>query len=44
LTELDKLRHYLLFKSETCGPREALLAAIDDYAEALTGDQRALHG
>jgi hypothetical protein len=44
LAELDKLRRYLIFKSETGGPREELLAAIDDYAEALTGDRRALHG
>jgi hypothetical protein len=34
---------YLIFKSESGGPREALLSAIDDYVEALTGDRRKLH-
>jgi hypothetical protein len=43
LAELDKLRRYLIFKSESGGPREALLAAIDDYVEALTGDRSKLH-
>jgi hypothetical protein len=44
LAELDKLRRYLISKSESGGLREELLAAIDDYVEALTGDRRALHG
>jgi hypothetical protein len=44
LVELDRLLCYLIFKSESGGPREALLSAIDDYVEALTGDRRALHG
>jgi hypothetical protein len=44
LIELDRLRRYLIFTSESGGPREALLSAIDDYVEALTGDQRTLHG
>lgn len=44
LVELDKLRRYLIFRSESGGPREALLSAIDDYVEALIGDRRALHG
>jgi hypothetical protein len=44
LAELDRLRHYLLFKSETGGPRGVLLSSIDDYVEARTGDRRALHG
>jgi hypothetical protein len=43
LAELGRLLHYLLFKSQSGGPREALLSAIDDYVEALTGDRRALH-
>jgi hypothetical protein len=43
LVELDRLRRYLIFKSESGGPREALPSAIDDYVEALTGDRRALH-
>lgn len=44
LVELDRLRRYLTYKSESGGPREALLSAIDDYVEALTGDRRTLHG
>jgi hypothetical protein len=44
LVELDRLRRYLIFKSESGEPRETLLSAIDDYVEALTGDRRALHG
>jgi hypothetical protein len=43
LVELDRLRRYLIFKSESGGPREALLSAIDDYVEALTGDRSELH-
>ena len=43
LAELDRLRRYLIFKSESGGPREALLSAIDDYVEALTGDRSKLH-
>jgi hypothetical protein len=43
LAELERLRRYLIFKSETEGPREALLSAIDDYVEALTGDRNGLH-
>jgi len=44
LVELDRLRNYLIFKSKTGCPSEALRSAIDDYVEALTGDRRALHG
>jgi len=29
--------------TETGGPREALLSAIDDYVEAITGDRNGLH-
>jgi hypothetical protein len=43
LVELDRLRRYLIFKSESGGPREALLAAIEDYVEVLTGDRSRLH-
>ena len=43
LAELDRLRRYLIFKSESGGPRESLLSAIDDYVEALTGDRSKLH-
>ena len=43
LAELDKLRRYLIFKSESRGPRDALFSAIDDYVEALTGDRSRLH-
>jgi hypothetical protein len=44
LAELNRLRRYLIFKTESGGPREALLSAIDDYVEALTDDRRRLHG
>jgi hypothetical protein len=43
LAELDRLRRYLIFKSESGGPRDALLSAIDDYVDALTGDRNKLH-
>jgi hypothetical protein len=43
LIELDRLRRYLIFRSEAGGPREALLLAIDNYVEALTGDRGKLH-
>jgi hypothetical protein len=43
LVELDRLRRYLIFKSESERPREPLLSAIDDYVEALTGDRNKLH-
>jgi hypothetical protein len=43
LAELDKLRRYLILDSRTDGPRKALLSAIDDYVEALTGDRKKLH-
>jgi uncharacterized protein YcgI (DUF1989 family) len=43
LVELERVRRYLIFKSETGRPRDALLSAIDDYVEALTGDRNGLH-
>jgi hypothetical protein len=39
LVELGRLRHYLIFGSQTAVAREPLLTAIDDYVEALTGDR-----
>ncbi|MET4804594.1 hypothetical protein [Bradyrhizobium sp. LB11.1] len=41
LVELDRLRHYLIFKRRA--DAEKLRSAIDDYAEQLTGDRTALH-
>jgi hypothetical protein len=43
LAALDELRQYLIFKCQTAGPRDRLIAAIDDYVEAVTGDRTALH-
>lgn len=43
LEQLATLRNFLIFKSRSGVPREALMSAIDDYAERLTGDRRALH-
>jgi hypothetical protein len=39
LVELGRLRHYLIFGSQTPVSRELLITAIDDYVEALTGDR-----
>jgi hypothetical protein len=43
LDELGRLRRYLIFDSRTRMPREALMSAIDDYVELLTGDRAKLH-
>jgi hypothetical protein len=43
LEELRKLRHYLIFDKKAGVPTQELLNAIDDHAEKLTGDRRALH-
>jgi len=39
LAELDRLRNYLILKSQTNVPRKPLITAIDDYVEMLTGDR-----
>jgi hypothetical protein len=43
LEELRKLRHYLIFNAKARVPTRALIDAIDDHAEKLTGDRRTLH-
>ena len=43
LAELDRLRNYLILKSQTNVPRKPLITAIDDYVEMLTGDRCKLH-
>ena len=44
LTELGRLRHYLIFGRKCLDPlREPLMIAIDDYVEAVTGDRTTLH-
>lgn len=43
LEELRKLRDYLIFKARSGVPAQALIAAIDDHVEKLTGDRTALH-
>jgi hypothetical protein len=43
LEELGKLRHYLIFNAKAKIPTRDLIDAIDDHAERLTGDRRALH-
>lgn len=43
LAKLDDLRRFLIFGKKTSVPADALIAAIDDYAEKLTGDRTALH-
>lgn len=43
LDAAGELRHYLIFKAMRTAGAEKLLEAIDDYAEQLTGDRRALH-
>jgi hypothetical protein len=37
------LRKYLIFDRKVAIPGRDLIDAIDDYAEKLTGDRRALH-
>jgi hypothetical protein len=43
LKELGALRHYLMFDLKSGLSPDALIKAIDDFAERLTGDRRALH-
>jgi hypothetical protein len=43
LEELSKLQHYLIFNVKARVPPRALIDAIDDHAEKLTGDRRILH-
>ncbi len=44
LEEMRKLRDYLIFRAKAQVPARALIDAIDDHAEKLTGDRTALHG
>jgi hypothetical protein len=44
LEEMRKLREYLIFHAKAKVPTRALIDAIDDHAERLTGDRRTLHG
>jgi hypothetical protein len=44
IEELRRLRNYVIFRRRVLDPdREALMGAIDDYVEQLTGDRTALH-
>jgi hypothetical protein len=44
LAELGRLRDYLIFKLQSQSvDRRPLMDAIDDFAEQITGDRRALH-
>jgi hypothetical protein len=43
LEQLAILRKYLIFDRKVAVPGRDLIDAIDDYAEKLTGDRRALH-
>jgi hypothetical protein len=43
LEQLGALRKYLIFEWKAGVSADSLLDAIDDYAEQLTGDRRALH-
>jgi hypothetical protein len=43
LEHLAALRKYLIFDKKAGVPAHDLISAIDDYAEKLTGDRRALH-
>jgi hypothetical protein len=43
LTELERLRHYLIFSKKAGAPAHELITAIEDYVEKLTGDRRTLH-
>lgn len=42
MAKLDELRSFLIFKKKTAVDTQALLDAIDDHAEKLTGDRTAL--
>lgn len=43
LEQLAALRTYLIFHRRVTVPADALIEAIDDYVEKLTGDRRTLH-
>ncbi len=43
LEQLATLRKYLIFDRKAGASADSLIKAIDDYAEKLTGDRRALH-
>jgi hypothetical protein len=43
LEHLGALRKYLIFDKKAGVAAHDLISAIDDYAEKLTGDRRALH-
>ena len=43
LEQLASLRKYLIFDRKAGISADSLIKAIDDYAEKLTGDRRALH-
>jgi hypothetical protein len=43
LDHLAVLRKYLIFDRKAGVSADSLIKAIDDYAEKLTGDRRALH-
>jgi hypothetical protein len=43
LEELRRLRNYLIHHAKARVPSQDLISAIDDHAEKLTGDRRALH-
>jgi hypothetical protein len=43
IEQLAALRKYLIFNLKAGIPALDLIDAIDDYAEKLTGDRRALH-
>jgi hypothetical protein len=43
LQEMRKLREYLIFHAKAKVPTRDPIDAIDDHAEKLTGDRRALH-
>ena len=43
LGHLAALRKYLIFDRKAGVSADSLIKAIDDYAEKLTGDRRALH-
>lgn len=43
LAQLEALRNYLIFRRQSEAPADALISAIDDYVEKLTGDRTKLH-
>lgn len=43
LEHLEALRNYLISKRRSDVAADALIAAIDDYVEKLTGDRTTLH-